>query len=314
MAESDSEQPQGLAPRLIQVAPPKASLVDEGALQVLGIAVFWAYVWLSPGITTAGLVAAAGMLPFVVWALLASARRSARFNQRRAEFCQRHDAWDKEPVGAALKQRWRYCSLPPDGEMVEETLVREGVDRSRRGVVVVLGPLEVPEVGCADFEALTLRGARSGNPTLAAAILTALIGIPLLSWGLDRGVLPEDPLGFGAGLYVVPLLVPMVAVVLLAWFFVDRPTLVRLAPGTVEVSTCMLRESKRKTRAYPLTGGTLSIITQTVRKQTLTLVRAKQSDTVRLPSLRKTTEWERIWQSLLSTAPPPPLSDEELVG
>ena len=245
-------------------------------------------------------------------ALALSARRIVRFNRRRRDFCRRHQGWDQEPVAGALGREWYYCWLRRDVNVVKEVLAREGIDYANEPVIVVMGALEIPAVERARFEPATLKGPPKQSLSVLAALVTAIVLVWLFRYA---SALPaEEPSGWGA---ISPLdfvtLLAALALGLAVRFFVDRPTLLRLAPGTVKVSTCLLRESKRKTRTYPMTGGTLAIITQTPREQTLGLVRAEQSDTVRLPSLRKTAEWERIWQTLLSTATPP-LSDEELVG
>jgi len=93
-----------------------------------------------------------------------------------------------------------------------------------------------------------------------------------------------------------------------------------MAPGIIQILQYRYRRAKPLIRSYPMDGETLAILRgkATGKKGPnlkLTLLRGERKDTVDLSRMRRREEVaERMWQALLSTAPTPPLSDEELVG
>ncbi len=102
------------------------------------------------------------------------------------------------------------------------------------------------------------------------------------------------------------------------WRTTVRPTYVRLAPGVVQVLEYRLRSSKPTIRSYPMLPGTLVIVRQDVkarRPTSVQFVRGEQSDVLPVSQMKDPDDaMQHIWYALLSTAPTPPLSDEELVG
>jgi hypothetical protein len=104
------------------------------------------------------------------------------------------------------------------------------------------------------------------------------------------------------------------------WRTAIRPTYIRMAPGVIQVLEYHHRRDKPTIRSYTLDQGTLAVVRgpSTSRKPgliTVTLLRGEQKDRLELWRMRKRDAIiERTWQALLSTAPTPPLSDEDLLG
>jgi len=83
----------------------------------------------------------------------------------------------------------------------------------------------------------------------------------------------------------------------------------------IQVFEYRLLRSRPTVRSYPVEAGSLFIIARLVSGVALMLVRGDQTDTIRLSSTRAGGQaTKRLWQALLSTAPTPPLSDQELLG
>jgi hypothetical protein len=107
----------------------------------------------------------------------------------------------------------------------------------------------------------------------------------------------------------------LVAGVLWAWRAGIRPSYLRLAPGIVQVLQYGLRRTKPVIRSYPLTAGTVIVVSREGKLIKVALGRAGQKDTLSFKHMRRPAEAiEHFWQAVLSTAPIPALSDEELVG
>jgi hypothetical protein len=62
-------------------------------------------------------------------------------------------------------------------------------------------------------------------------------------------------------------------------------------------------------------AGTLAVLTRIRKKLYLTLSRGSHKDALAFATMRQPQQWiDRTWRALLSTAPTPPRSEEELVG
>lgn len=97
------------------------------------------------------------------------------------------------------------------------------------------------------------------------------------------------------------------------------PKYIRIAPGVVQVMTYRPGRSKPKIRSYPIDAAARIIIEYTSGPPSYgfraILRRGEHRDVLRIAGARRPDEVARhFWSAVLSTAPTPPLSDEELVG
>jgi len=182
--------------------------------------------------------------------------------------------------------------------------------------LVCLGTIDVPEVGQVFFEPEIIAPTRYIGWQLIFVPIAALVIIIWFLQAIDVIHLRRVPLthyayvlmlGVGAGI---------------AWFrrTVLRPTYIRMASGVIQILEYRFRKGNPTIRSYPMDGDTLAILRGKVTEKKqgnlrLTLMRGEQQDTIEVSRIRdRETAAQRVWHALLSTAPTPPLSDEELVG
>ena len=76
-----------------------------------------------------------------------------------------------------------------------------------------------------------------------------------------------------------------------------------------------LRRRRPVIRSYPMETGSIVVVSAQKKNVTFTLLRENQKDVLQTGFMRRRTEaLEHIWRALLSTAPIPRMSDEELIG
>lgn len=94
-----------------------------------------------------------------------------------------------------------------------------------------------------------------------------------------------------------------------------RPRYYRFAPGIIQALQYSLRKQPPLIRSYPVSAGTLVLVRGMGRSIAVQLARDEQSDALPIHLMHDATSVAaRVWQTLLSTAPIPELSDVELVG
>jgi hypothetical protein len=182
-------------------------------------------------------------------------------------------------------------------------------------IVLCYGDVEVPEAGTFQFEPEII------SPT--RAMWRELIWLPpimvLVCWWIlyastalpvPRITLNRVAIGFS---YLLMAGIATAAVWI--WRAGIRPRYFRLAPGMVQVFEYKLLRSRPTVRSYPVEAGSVFVIARLTSGPALLLSRGDASDAIRLGSVRDGRQvMKRLWQALLSTAPTPPLSDEELTG
>jgi hypothetical protein len=152
--------------------------------------------------------------------------------------------------------------------------------------------------------------------TYAAIGTLVIAGLLLLFW-LAPVVYAPPTIYSEHGLLI--LFVALIAgPVLFRWFWITviRPTYIRVAPGVIQVIEYRWRRGRPTIRSYPITGGTLAVITnQLWTDLSLSLLRGDNSDSFALSGIRNARAVQAlVWRALLSRAATPPLSDEALVG
>jgi hypothetical protein len=94
-----------------------------------------------------------------------------------------------------------------------------------------------------------------------------------------------------------------------------HPTYIRMAPGVIQVLECRFRKPRPAIRSYPMEPSTLMLLTRIRKKLILTLSRGDHQDVFSFSEMQQPAQRiERTWQTLLSTAPTPPPSRNELLG
>jgi len=247
---------------------------------------------------------------------LISWRTNAKLRAARRSFLEKHPNAGADPRTAALLSTWKVPDRMPKLDDVRAALAaHEGEPHARSAQIVCFGQADVPEVGQLHFEPeiITPTGAiwRQLIWLVVAGLLVALLLLDYLH------VLPPWVPGirhfFGGFAYF--LVAGVIALAVWVWRGMIRPTYVRMAPGVIQVLEYRYSKSKPTIRSYPMEPGTLAIFTRIRKHLILTLARGESKDMLLFSRMQQPEcKIERAWQALLSTAPTPPLSDEELVG
>lgn len=190
-----------------------------------------------------------------------------------------------------------------------------------RARIACVGAVELPEPGPYRFEPEVITPTRYlGRYWIAVAIgvaVMALVVVRLTGAVRWLNFIPLGAVGSFGYFYVMAIAFGG----LWLWRTTIRPTYIRLAPGVVQILRYRFRGGRPQVKSFPMDAGTMALIYSwsysqpKARPALLYLVRGETSETIQLAQFpRKSEVLERLWQSMLSTAPPPPLSDEELVG
>jgi hypothetical protein len=182
-------------------------------------------------------------------------------------------------------------------------------------VVTCFGEPDVPEVEDLPFEPEIITPTRAvWRQLIWLAIVAGLIGMWLLDYlNMLPGWFPNPAAHWMGFLYFIFPAVGVLATWI--WTSMIRPTYIRLAPGVIQVLVYPLRPGKPTIRSYPMEVGTLAVLTRVGKRVTLVLSRGANHDTLPLSRMDHPEQrLEQAWRAILSTAPTPPLSDDELLG
>lgn len=173
-----------------------------------------------------------------------------------------------------------------------------------------LGAFDVPEPGDYRFEPEVLS---SGQTIRTADILVAELAF-LVVFAVGAGLHALRWIPHGAGEYWFAIVMVVSTGIYLLWRYALRPTYVRVAPGVVEVLTYALRRSPPRIRRYAVSPGLLCIVSRGWARVSVTLINSRNRDAFGITARRSEQFLDTLLRALVSTAPPPPLSREELVG
>ncbi|MGD8450453.1 MAG: hypothetical protein PVJ57_01425 [Phycisphaerae bacterium] len=324
MADPDREPPgQRLPPLITQVPVPEPRAVRRWPLwlavilMLLGLAAAfgpgptWGGTWLVPtGHVLMGLAGTACLLWFF------AAKRWSRIAQACAAQLAQLPEWEADPLARALRSGWKRPDKPPGADAVQAAIGQVSSPDAPRARIICLGVMEVPEVGELRFEP------RFITPTqyVGRRLWLTVIAIALLAlWAARRARLLPAFFGlFKMSSFLYFFIAGGAVAAAWIWRTAIRPTYVRLAPGIVQVVRFPFGKGKPKIDSYPMSPGTLVIVHRLpgIRgPRTITLLRGEQHDDLPIWQMGGRAElMERFWQALLSTAPTPPLSDEDLLG
>jgi len=198
---------------------------------------------------------------------------------------------------------------------IADGLTRQGNGQPAPARVVCFGELRIPPVRAYRFEpeiiSPTRKRARQflGIPLSVAILCVMALLVRVGHWY----VMPLLFLGLGA--FLGCLILGLRAVVMWPLESLLRPTYIRIAPGMIQTVRFPLARSRPVVQSFPVAPGTVVVLEGRRIIQQLALRRASQRALLDFTfASSPETASVRIWQALLSTAPTPPLSDEELVG
>lgn len=307
------------SPRIIRVPPPDGLTAPPALIVILTLVLLAG--------ALAGIVLGLVLKPWVIWlgvaSLLAGAVLVYWWTGHKRRCAQRWCAYlaglrerGEDPVSIELATQWQRGAKEVPDEGVKAVLAGAAAENPPRARIVCLGKIDVPEISDAFFEPEIVPPTRYfGYQLIFVPIALAVIAFWLLQ---VTGVIPIRRISPGSFGYVLFMGVG----VGIAWFWraVLRPTYIRMAPGIIQVLEYRYRAAKPIVRSYPMDAETLVVLRgKTTAKRKwgfkLTLLRGEQRDLIEIWRMRgRDAVAERTWQALLSTAPTPPLSDEELVG
>jgi hypothetical protein len=303
-------------PRVIRVPLPVGNVASRRICDGIAIVVGVASVLIAPEFGRPGLLIVLGGI--VAVALLVWIPRSvnASYRRKRAEFIAEHGQGEPDHLTAALAAKWPRPSKVPGPDEIRDAL-RQFEDEERGpAYVVCIGMIVPPEVGEEFFEPEIVTPTRALGHHLW--FIPVALGV-LVFWFLQLlGIIPGRAVNIGSFGYILAMGFSAGAVWI--WRSAIRPTYIRMAPGVIQVLEYHHRRRKPTIRSYPLERGTIAYLrgstTTPKRGQlTLTLLRGEQKDTIEFWRMRQRDAIiQHTWQALLSTAPTPPLSDEDLLG
>lgn len=234
----------------------------------------------------------------------------------RQTFFEKHPFDDTDPLAAALGRAWKEPDRVPKTEDVQ-TAWREGLNGPEpdRAYIVCFGEPETPEIGEQHFEPEIVTPTGTVRRQL---IWLVVVGALVVWWmfghfhWLPPWVPSIRPFIWGLGYFFAA---GALALAVWTWKAVIRPTYLRSAPGVIQVLEYRYRKTKPIIRSYPMEAGTLAVFTRIRKHLILTLSRGADRDVLSFSRMQQPRQRiEQVWRALLSTAPTPPLSEDELLG
>ena len=296
---------------LLKRRPTRPAVKWAAGLLLFGAGVFQFYIGLCGWAAVVSL-AYFGFGALVVWGLH---RRNAAYLRERQEFLERVDGLADREVGGILRGLWKNPYRRPRMQAIVDALARQDDSQPPAARVVCFGEFRIPPVRAYRFEpeiiSPTRKRARQflGIPLSVAILCVMALLVRVGHWC----VIPLLFLGLGA--FLGCLILGLRAVVMWPLESLLRPTYIRIAPGMIQTVRFPLARSRPVVQSFPVAPGTVVVLEGRRIIQQLALRRGSQRALLDLtfassPEIASV----RIWQALLSTAPTPPLSDEELVG
>lgn len=295
--------------RVIRVPPPKVAVVPFLAL----LLVLWAGLLTLLGLYTAPAWAKpfwyGGLLMAAIAGPVGECRHRLRLNRRRREWLERHPTWDTDHTAVRLDGLWFFLNQPPSAKAIRNVL-QDAAPEHGHAVVVCLGAFDVPQPGDYRFEPEVLgSGQTDRTDSLVVAALAFLVVFAVGACLEALGRVPRR-----ADEYWFAVATVASTGVYLLWRYALRPTYVRMAPGVVEGLTYSLLRSPPRIRRYAVAPDLLCIVWQGWSRISVTLINSRNRDEFRITARSNEAFVDTLLCALVSTAPTPPLSQEELVG
>ena len=240
-------------------------------------------------------------------------RRLRRKQVLREQWMSRHAAELADPVAREVTRLWQDSWLNSSlGASVERSKEAQAAARES-ALVFVAGDIDVPQVGDMRFEPEILSSSRKAVILLKSPwFWIQTLTLVYISWG-PGGTFRS--IGTAYNVLFALLMYGLVTWILISAIF--RPRYQRFAPGIVQFIKFPCFDTRPEIRSYPMIPGTIAIVLRAYRGGGIVvqMKRGRASDFLVIEKSGNTqTAMERMWQALLSTAPTPPLSEEDLVG
>ncbi len=298
------------APRVIHMPPPRFKTMRPAGLMLLAgtlvaLGILFASVVPSPGnwITLAAALLGAATVPFHRW------YGESGHLKARTQFFRKHPECEADPSVAVLDDIAR--DTRSKATLFLERLSATQGQAPACAQIVCVAQIDPPAASDIRFEPYVI----TATELLWRRLLFLPVALALLTIWLLQVVHVIPGRVFNLGSFTYFLALGLGTGVAWVWKTGLRPTYVRLAPGIVQVIEYRLRRQKPLIRSYPMQAGTVVVFKGEKQNVTVTLLRGEQRDVLPFAAMRKRAEkLERLWWALLSTAPTPPLSDEDLLG
>lgn len=308
-ADREPSLDERLPPHVIRVPPPKVAVVPFLTL----VLVLWAGLLALLGLSTAPAWAKpfwyGGLLMAAVAGPVGECRHRVRLNKRRHDWLERHPTWDTDPTAVRLDGLWFFLNQPPSAKVVRNVL-QDAAPEPGHAVVVCLGAFDVPQAGDYRFEPEVLSSGQTDR--MDSLVVAALAFLVVFAVGACLEALERIP--HGAGEYWFAIATVAATGAYLLWRHALRPTYVRVAPGVVEVLAYSLVRSAPRIRRYAVAPDLLCIVSHGWAHVSVTLTNSRNRDEFRITARRGEVFVDTLLRALVSTAPTPPLSRQELVG
>jgi hypothetical protein len=217
-----------------------------------------------------------------------------------------------DPRLKELDKQWRrFFTISKESR---ETIFAQA-PRSEAGTILCVGPVEVPDMLDLPFEPFVITPTQYLWRRLGGVALSVAFGsVWLLSWMRLMPVWLRPSLLSLSWIFFSGLSIGIIWL----WRTMVRPRYIRLAPGIVQILEYSLFDRHRATRNYEPCQGTTVLVQQLGRAEEPTRLVfrcGKREDVFELAQMRdRPAVTEAFWRAILSTAPRPPLSDDELIG
>lgn len=222
---------------------------------------------------------------------------------------------ENQILADAVRRLWRKDHHVPTRRQILDVVLSLPPPTPPRARVVVLGDFQIPAVGNYRFEPEVVSPTRRlGRQFLAIPI--AMISFVLL-WLIWRiGHLIAIPFMFAVlGVFLVTIVLTIRVVAIWCAQVLLRSAYLRIAPRMIQTLHYAIGRRKPQVRSFPVIPGTTVVLEGRILVERITLSRGRARASVWLGSAQDLENLTtRLWHALLSTAPTPPLSDEELVG
>lgn len=188
-------------------------------------------------------------------------------------------------------------------------ILREFPGDTNRARILCFGFVEVPDTFPYSFEPEILNATDLMWRRLIWLWPAVLIAVWISLQQL--GFLPGSP-GWASSFYFLTTVLGTLGY----WFWSSsvRPSYVRIAPGIVQFLQ-FWKGRPSTIRSYPMTEGTTVVVRQSGKYPVFEFQRENATDCISIDDLRDKRGCEtKLWRALLSSAPIPRLSEDDLLG
>lgn len=213
-----------------------------------------------------------------------------------------------EALAPLMAHRYRWAGR----DRIVQALAEAAKSRTDRALVVCLAPIVLPPTGEYRFEPEVISPTRRAGRHLLVIpwALAAWVLLCAAAWLPSRAATGCVFMVLGA--VAIGLTAPAL-ITSASWLFglLFAPDYVRIAPGVIQILKYRHWRRTPVLQSFPVEAGTLVV----ADKNSVTFARGRQRAVLHVWAIPNAAALkERIWAAVMSTAPTPPLSAEDLVG